>query len=163
LRKNGRHKGKKKGVLYCGIDPDEPTGVVVGFSVCHPTDRFDYVNGQRTEGFGLEVAKNRAERWKFKVNYFVQMSFHEDQLVDDNFSAFKFLNPDNETVVEIPPSVMVRLKPFIERCKKYYKDKIFPEWVDKVHEGNPYPITDLEKEPIEYVCINMNEMDLDTL
>jgi len=152
LRKNGRRKGKKKGVLFCGIDPDDANSVILGFSVCNVIDRFDYINGQSEPGFGLNLAKVRAEKWKLHTDYFVQNSFTEeelygsniDDLTDDDEDRFSFLvlieNPNPQEIVEIPPSVLKRLKIFIERCKKYYKDKDFPEWVENVAKDNELEI-----------------------
>jgi hypothetical protein len=137
IRKNGRKKGHKKGVLFCGIDPDDDQSVIFGFALCHPTDRFDYVKNQRVVGFGLEIAKLRAEKWKFHTDYFVQKSFTEEEISDGDL--FKYINPDTSTIVEIPPSVMIRLKGFIERCEKYYKDKDFPLWIRKIEKGAEYP------------------------
>ena len=142
IRKNGRRKGRKKGVLFCGIDPDDDQSVIIGFTLCHAIDRFDYIKDQRVEGFGLETAKLRADKWKFHTDYFVQKTFTEDELEDE---VFMYKNPDNQSIVEVPPSVMVRLKTFIERCRKYYKDKDFPMWIQKIEQGESYPSENLVK------------------
>jgi hypothetical protein len=138
LRKNGRSKGHKKGVLYCGIDPDDDQSVIFGFTLCHPSDRFDYVAGSREAGFGLDIAKIRAEKWKFHTDYFVQKTYTEKEIDDafmEDMKLKRFINPDPGSIVEVPASVMVRLKPFIERCRKYYKDKDFPMWIQKIELG----------------------------
>lgn len=144
IRKNGRRKGRKKGVLFCGIDPDDDQSVIIGFTLCHAVDRFDYIKGQRVEGFGLETAKLRADKWKFHTDFFVQKTFTEDEL-EDGFKLFVYLNPDKQSIVEVPPSVMVRLKTFIERCRKYYKDKDFPTWIQKIEQDQPYSYNHMDK------------------
>lgn len=144
IRKNGRRKGHKKGVLFCGIDPDDDKSVIFGFTLCHPTDRFDYIKGVRVQGFGLETAKLRADKWKFHTDYFVQKTWSEDEM-DEIEVLYKFINPDAQSIVEVPPSVMIRLRTFIERCRKYYKDKDFPTWIQKIEEDNAYPETNLER------------------
>jgi len=145
IRKNGRRKGHKKGVLFCGIDPDDDQSVIFGFTLCHPTDRFDYIKGVRVQGFGVETAKIRADKWKFHTDYFVQKTWSEDDINFGDETLFIYVNSDNQSIVEIPPSVMIRLKTFIERCRKYYKDKDFPTWIQKIEEDNPYPYDQLEK------------------
>ena len=147
IRKNGRKNGRKKGVLWCGVDPDDDKSVIVGFTLCHSIDRYDYPGGQRDVGFGVKLAQIRAEKFRFHTDYFVQKTYTEDELVDDfgiELKVVKFVNPDSKSVVEIPPSVMVRLKTFIDRCKKYYKDKEFPTWIEKIVSGEPYPNNMLE-------------------
>jgi hypothetical protein len=144
IRKNGRTKGKKKGVVWCGIDPDDDQSVIVGFALCHGIDKFDYLDGQREEGFGLSLAKSRAEKFRFHTDYFVQKTFTEKEFNDNLEYCIEgyIINSDPKSIVEIPPSVIVRLKPFIERCKKYYKDKEFPVWVNQIEAGNPTTILD---------------------
>lgn len=135
IRRNGRKKGRKKGVLFCGIDPEDNQSVMIGFTLCHTIDRFDYVGGVRQEGFGVEIARTRAEKWKFHTDYFVQKTYREDEIelgLDGEMDLFRYENPDKQTVVEIPPSVMAKMKGFIERCKRYYKDKDFPVWTEKI-------------------------------
>ena len=151
IRKNGRKKGRKKGVLFCGVDPDNPDSVMVGFTLCHPIDDFDYIKGQRVPGFGLDTAKTRADKLKQHCNYFIQKTFTEEEIdahVCGEMKIFKYINPDNRSIVEIPPSVEKNLVSFIERCKKYYKDKTFPEWVENVLIKNSYDTSYLQKEEI---------------
>lgn len=131
LRRGARQKGRKKGVLYCGIDPKYPTNVVMGFSMCHSIDRFDYVKKQRESGFGLRTATKRACKWRDHTDYFVQLSHTEGEL-ELGDELFSFINPDVKSVIEIPPSVIAPLKKFIERCRSYYKDKDFPTWIEKI-------------------------------
>ena len=125
----------KKGVLFCGILPDLPDQVSIGFSLCSPMDEFDVVNGSKEPGFGLELAQARADKWANFTGFFVQTSWTEDEL--DNGDIFMFENPEPKTVVEIPPSICNQLASFIGRCRRYYKDKEFPEWVEKFEAGEP--------------------------
>jgi hypothetical protein len=142
IRKNNRKNGRKKGVLWAGIDPSNKDQVIIGFTLCHSIDKFDYINGsKKAKGFGLETAKVRAEKWKHHSNYFIQKTYTEEQLdkaAADEIKISKFINP-GDGCVEVAPSVLVRLKPFIKRCRKYYKDKGFPIWVGKIEMGEPYP------------------------
>lgn len=134
-------RGEKKGVLYCGIDPNDAENVVMGFSLCSPLDRFDYIGGDRHEkGFGVKTAKGRAEKWSLYDNFFVQNSFTEKMIFDGD-DLLLLLNPNPQEVVEIPPSIMPRLKTFIERCRRYYKDKEFPIWVTKIEANTPIKVS----------------------
>jgi hypothetical protein len=137
-------KGQKKGVLYCGIDENDPNSVNVGFSLCNKIDRFDYINGKPVKGFGIKTAKERAEKWNLFTEFFVQKSWTEAQLENDDEDLLFIINPNPQQVVEIPPSIVAPLLRFIDRCKKYYKDKEFPEWVRKFENNEPYPAEELE-------------------
>ena len=180
VRKNGRRRNKetkskglvrgraKKGVLFCGIDPDDDQSVIIGFSLCHSTDRFDYVGGKRTlnketgkmvyvggekvDGFGLETAKCRAEKWKFHTDYFVQKTFKESEMIDAcvvaKYSLMQIINPDPKSIIDIPPSIMVHLKPFIKRCRSYFVDKEFPLWIRKIETEDSYPDSNLSYEDV---------------
>lgn len=153
IRKNNKKKGKgrKKGVLWAGIDPSDKEQVIIGFTLCHSIDTFDYINNsKKSKGFGLGTAKIRSEKWRFHNCYFVQKTYTEEQYkkgLAGEIEIFKYVNPEHKTCIEVPPSIMVKLKPFIKRCRKYYKDKRFPEWIQKIENNNPY--TDLETEPIK--------------
>ena len=140
IRKNGRSKGKKRGVLYCGVDPYDPDSVVVGFSLCNPIDRFDYTKDVRRPGLGLEIAKARGEKWKNHDNYFVQNSFTQEIFLDATVNLIYLINPDPEQIVEVPPSVVKQLRTFIGRCKKYYKNKDFPVWINKLEKDEPLEV-----------------------
>lgn len=74
--------------------------VSVGFSLCCNKDRFDHIDGKRQKGFGLELAECRAVKWE-KRKY-----------------------------VKIPDSIYNNFEKFINRCKKYYKNKEFPKWTE---------------------------------
>lgn len=161
LRKNGgvavkledgtfvRHsKGKKRGVLFCGIHPDDADSVIVGFSMCNKLDEFDFVNDRRKPGFGLNIAKDRALKWTNHTDYFVQYSWTEDQISNPDIELLYLINPnllnkDNidyteDLIIEIPPSIEKQLRSFIQRCKRYYQDKDFPVWANKLEEGKSY-------------------------
>lgn len=161
LRKNGRKHGKKKGVLWCGIDPDNEDGVLVGFSLCHAIDDFDVISKgsnidrygnvkiitERVPGFGLNVARERGDKWRFHSAFFVQNSHNEEELeaaedYEIPFELVSYENPDPANIVEIPPSIIDRLRTFLIRCKKYYKDKTFPEWADAVLQGDETSVYD---------------------
>jgi hypothetical protein len=138
IRKNNRRNGRKKGVLWAGVDPKNKDQVIIGFTLCHSIDRFDYINiNKKSKGFGLNTAKIRAEKWRFHNSYFIQKTYTEEEFVS-NLNILKYVNP-NKMCVEVAPSVLVKLKPFIERCRKYYKDKGFPEWIEKIEKNEPYP------------------------
>ena len=144
IRKSGRRKGHKKGVLFCGVDPVDSNSVIMGFTLCHSIDRFDYINGQMFKGFGVDTAKQRAEKWRLHTDFFVQKTHTEIELEDVEIGNKFFFNHNPQEIVEVPPSVMVRLKTFIERCRKYYKDKEFPVWIQNIENGKP-----LSKEQLE--------------
>lgn len=122
-----KRNGVKKGALWCGIDMDNYDSVIIGFSLCHSIDKYDHINGKRQAGFGLDIARNRGDKWRFHRGYFIQVSHFENK-----WERLTFENPDTRTIVEIPPSIFDRLRTFIIRCKKYYKDKTFPEWADAI-------------------------------
>ncbi len=148
IRKNNRKNGKKKGVLWAGIDPKDKEQVIIGFTLCHSIDRFDYINtNKKAKGFGLDTAKVRAEKWKQHNSYFIQKTYTEEDIVN-NVEILKYVNPNNKSCVEVAPSVLVKIKPFIERCRKYYKDKGFPEWIEKIEKNEPIPTDDLETQPL---------------
>jgi len=143
IRKNGGNKGHKKGVLYCGVNPNNPQGVVVGFTLCNNIDRFDYIGEKHMKGFGANTAKIRAEKWSEHTDYFIQNTFSEFML-DSDCPLLAIINPDTEKVVEIPPSVVGRMNTFLARCRRYYKDKVFPVWVQAFEKKDEYPSEKLE-------------------
>lgn len=136
VRKNGKRKGIKRGVLYCGLHPNDNQSVVVGFSLCNKLDKFDYIGGERKPGFGLNLARIRAEKWSNHINFFVQNSWGEDIIYDTEDPLNFIINPNPSEIVEIPPSIEDALKVFIDRCRKYYKDKDFPVWVKNFENGD---------------------------
>jgi len=108
-KRNSKGKILKKeqiGVMVAGPTNDNPKKITFGFSLCHPKyDRFDWikVNGghQRKKHFGRELAIQRAIKWS-KLN-------------SAQFIPYKIRN---------------EAKLFIQRVKRYYKDKIVPSWID---------------------------------
>lgn len=153
VRKNGRKKGVKKGVLYCGLDPNDDNNVVVGFSMCCSIDKFDYTGNVHVPGFGLSIAKDRAWKWTNHVDYFVQNSFGEEMIEDETLELNLKINPDSSQIVEIPPSLADKLKNFVERSMRYFKDKSFPEWTTQLindAEYDGYFATECVREGIEY-------------
>ena len=132
---------QKKGVLFCGIDPLNDDAVIIGFSLCSKLDDFDYVKGQHEPGFGLNLAKERAEKWSDYTGYFVQNSWTEDE-IDDGEDLIGFVNPDTKTVVEVPPSIIGPLKDFTKRCRRYFQDKEFPAWIENIELNKPEQIVD---------------------
>lgn len=154
VRKNRRSKGKKRGVLFCGVHPQDAQSVIVGFSLCNSIDRFDYVDGIRIPGFGLAIAKKRALKWSDYTDYFIQNSFTEGMINDEFTDLILYINsdPENIQVVEIPPSIVDRLKTFIERCKRYYKDKEFPVWVENFEHEKEYNKDRLDNFIVDHSC-----------
>jgi hypothetical protein len=157
MRKNGgvatkledgtyvRHnKGEKRGVLFCGIHPNNNDDVVVGFSLCNKLDEFDVINGERRKGFGLRIAKKRALKWSDHTEYFIQTSWTEEEIEDLSISLEYINNPNIEEIVEVPPSVAKKLLNFLERCMRYYQDKNFPEWANKFMNHNEYQLCSLD-------------------
>jgi hypothetical protein len=127
---------QKKGVLYCGINTDEPDRVMIGFSLCNKMDEFDYIDGQQEPGFGLDLAKTRAEKWFNYTGYFVQNSWTEDD-IEGGVDLIGYINPNTKTIVEVPPSIITPLRDFIKRCRRYYQDKEFPVWIENIEKKQP--------------------------
>ena len=101
------------------VDPDETDKVIVGFSLCHKHyDSFDrMVFGIiKQEDFGKKIAFRRALKNVNKIKAEVYSDELEYKEVDK---------------VYIPATVHASLQNFVARCKKYYKDKFFPVWVDE--------------------------------
>lgn len=91
---------KQIGVLVAGISPHKPNTFVIGYSLCHRKDKFDHIKfGEegttllRCPGFGKNLAFKRA------------------------------INVDGISFVEIPHSIKKQTGQFINRCRRYYKDK----------------------------------------
>lgn len=139
-------KGEKRGVIVCMVDPEDNDSVIFGFSLCNPVDRFDYIKGIKEEGFGLELAKIRAEKWRDHIAYFIQHSFTDaiwtttEEEIYEDCECDLIKNPNPKEIVEIPPSIVLRLKTFIERCRRYYKDKNFPAWVEQIEKNDALPL-----------------------
>jgi len=139
---------QKKGVLFCAPDPKSQNGVMIGFSLCNKMDEFDYVKGQHEPGFGLDLAKARAEKWSDYSGYFVQNSWTQED-IEDGTDLYSFVNPDPQNVVEIPPSIIQPLRNFIGRCKRYFQDRDFPEWIEQVERSEPEEILEMINHTLE--------------
>lgn len=114
----GNQPRQKKGVMIAAIDPMDNERVIIGFSLCHlQFDDFDAINwGMKKEkDFGKKVAFRRALKWKDRVEALVYSDKKEENL---------------DTTVYIPQTVHESLAKFVQGCYKYYKDKIFPVWVE---------------------------------
>jgi len=114
---NKRTKGHKKGVFLAFVDPIDEK-VVVGFSMCHKYDRFDYRQGLRINGLGAWYAMNRADKYKESTEFVIGTDCSHKQLPKE--------------IVKIPQSMLQDLTKFIFRCKKYYKDKTLPVWAENL-------------------------------
>lgn len=140
VKNNGRGR-QKKGVLYCGLNPNDDNKVVIGFSLCNSIDQFDYINGQCSPGFGLELARIRAKKWAEYNGYFVQNTFTQEEIEEEGLFLYKNPIPDKDDpdairLVEVPPSIIKNLSNFIQRCKRYYSKKKFPEWIEGIEKGD---------------------------
>jgi len=122
--RSGKHVfGKKKvGMLVAGVHPEEKNKVVVGYSLCHKKyDEFDKIGFKRVPGHGRAMAVTRAVRW------------------------------NNAYYVNVPPSIHGDFFKFVERCKKYYKDKELVPWIENVLKCYPTPIG-YSEEDFESTC-----------
>jgi hypothetical protein len=114
----GKQPRQKRGVMFSAIDPTDIKKVIVGFSLCHVRfDDFDKINWGtvKQKDFGKKVAYRRALKWKDRVEALVY-----SEKLEENFP----------TTVYIPQTVHKSLAKFVQGCYKYYKNKIFPVWVD---------------------------------
>ena len=100
-RKNEIVTKQPKGVLIAGLTEDDQ--IAIGYSLCHKTDRFDYIHRHiKAKGFGRKLAEERAAKWsKYEL-------------------------------VKVPGSIKSDLDKFICRCKKFYKDRKFVPWVENL-------------------------------
>ena len=117
---NKRTKGQKKGVLIAFRLPEKDGRLCVGFSLCHPRDRFDYKKGVRAPGLGKEFATLKALKHADNIEYIICNDSRDRQL--------------SKNYVKIPKSIWPNLINFITRCKKYYKDTEFPAWAERLVE-----------------------------
>jgi hypothetical protein len=121
-----RTKGIKRGVMIAGINDDNE--VIIGFSLCHKLDLFDhiggklygrtYVGGQKSCGFGVDLAMKRAEKWQDRGNCLICGR-------GKNEGAGSY---DPKDTVLVPSSIEDKLCNFVVRCSKYYKEKSMPAW-----------------------------------
>jgi len=90
------------GIMVAGLDPDQPTNVNIGYSLCHKKDKWDHpiVDGIRIKapGFGQKLAKRRAFDFK------------------------------HSTVHQVPPSIYKQFIAFTDRCRRYFKGAVLPRW-----------------------------------
>ena len=107
-------KGIKKGVFLAFVDPQVEEKVCIGYSMCHPRDRFDYQKGHRFNGLGLWYAVRKAEKYRDSTAWRISQTSAEKQLPRE--------------IVKIPHSMLDDFVGFIKRCKLYYKDKELPAW-----------------------------------
>lgn len=109
---------KKKGVMVAGLTHDN--NVLIGFSLCHKNDRYDYFRKRkRKENFGIDLALLRAQKW---AN--CQKSIRNCEIPPDLKKAIR-----SKDVLLIPETIYRPLHKFIERCRKYYKNaKGLPLW-----------------------------------
>lgn len=131
IRGTNRHK---KGVLYCGIDDNDSNKAIIGFSLCNKRDKFDHIGRKYEPGFGLFLTLNRAQKWATKTDYFIR----KDPCIINHLRNFGSINEVSKSnILEIPPSIYENLKKFIRRSKRYFKNKRFPEWVEKIENNLP--------------------------
>lgn len=122
LAKRGKPR-IKKGVIVAGLTPDGK--VVIGFTLCHKNDKYDYVDGKKEPGFGISTAIQRAVRWKDTKKSIKDSMFR--RVFPSQVE--KIRNHDHKEIVIIPQSVYDNLHSFIERCRRYYKDaRGLPLW-----------------------------------
>jgi hypothetical protein len=110
-------RGKKRGVLLATLHPENENRIIIGFSMCHPNDRFNYVDGLPIDDWGKEMAYNRG----------VKIA-------------------DSTGDIKVPVTVQCLLPKFLRRCKNYYKDKNFPAWTSNPENWIDPEATWVEKE-----------------
>lgn len=94
---------KQVGVIVAGYDAEKSDDILIGYSLCHHNDKFDWIpipdrRPVHVRGFNKYIASERAFKWN-----------------KHNFN-------------EVPPSIHKQLSLFIKRCVKYYKGKTLPHW-----------------------------------
>ena len=134
-----RSKGIKRGVFFSALTPGK--NIVIGFSLVHKNDVFDviggkwtemdtrnghkkmkYVDGEKKEGFGIQLASLRATMWS-EYEYY-RITQNKDDRVGNT------MDPTIQYVF-IPQSIKHKLAKFIERCNRYYKGAHLPQWASK--------------------------------
>jgi len=98
---------KAIGVLTAGIDPTDSGKVIIGWSLCHRNDQFDYV--QINGG---------------KRKYVPHLGTYK------SFRRAKHLS--NVNMIECPHSIRTDFVKFLNRCSAYYKDREFPFWTKNI-------------------------------
>ena len=95
-----KENNEKIGILCADIIEGK---ISIGFSVCHKPDTFKFDFGFNT------IAIGRLRKYPFK----------------------KFEKPiKDRKKIRIPSIIYSEFVRFIDRCKRYYKDKQFVEWID---------------------------------
>jgi len=132
-------KRRKLGTLYAIVEDDK---VGIGITMCNykAGDQWNKIDGTKTKNFNLVVAEKRARKhidteW-IKIHGITTIP---QELRDEGDGKNIWIKE-----VKIPASALASLRVFIERCRRYYKDKTLPPWVDLVM--NEQLITDLMDE-----------------
>ncbi len=107
-------RGHKKGSFVAVPDPEQPDKLLIGFSLCHRRDRFDFNGRMKLKGLGNWYAYEKAKKYA-----------HSDRFVIATDSTAKNLP---RPIVKIPQSMAKDLARFIVRCRKFFKGKDFPDW-----------------------------------
>lgn len=116
---------EKKGVMVGFVEPGSNT-IAIGVSLCCGLDKFDYRDGKKVKGFGLNIARERARKhvsteW-IKVHGVTSIP---QELRDQGDADGIWIKE-----VKIPASLTDSLRLFVDRCTRYFKDQRVPTWVD---------------------------------
>lgn len=124
-----RGRGPLKGVMIAYTNGDDDI-VRIGFSMCHSIDEWDHVDGVYQPGFGKYIASERSDKWVSKT----KVTNHKtvQSVIDVNGGMDDAIKDILKDTVVIPDSMYERFRAFVTRCRKYYKDKQFPEWVSNL-------------------------------
>lgn len=107
-------KGIKKGMFLAAPHPEFDGKVIIGYSLCHKKDRFDYKDDVKLPGLGTWYALLKAKKYANSERFVIATDARAKQLP--------------KPIVKIPQSMAKDLAKFIIRCRKFYKDKELPEW-----------------------------------
>ena len=127
-----RDKNNKiKGILFADDDIERPGAVIIGFSLARKTDipPMVSVSSIRTGGFNRDFGLKLAQKRSLDYRDLCNLKMYNDELIiadsDDD-------EPINENSMPVPICSIMEapLMRFILRCERFYKDKIFPKWVD---------------------------------
>ncbi len=125
-----RSRGRLKGVMVAYVQEGNDV-VNIGFSMCHPSDKWDCIKGVCNPGLGKQIASDRAEKWVIK-NQCITYKDLKAQKLSAALKGAELATNDIKKFVVVPDSMHESLETFIRRCKDYYKDKRFPVWVDNL-------------------------------
>lgn len=123
-----RGKGRMKGVMVAYVSEGNDV-VRIGFSMCHPTDKWDCIKGVCTPGLGKQIAYGRADKWVIKNQYITYKDLKAQKL-GAALKGAELATNDIKKFVIVPDSMYDSLCTFVQRCKLYYKDKRFPVWAN---------------------------------